>query len=67
MSLLIGALGALAQQPDYLAGLPAFKEAIKNGQTVYYGFDSHLDPSGNRVVAQLVHDYIADHNLLPSR
>ena len=28
MSLLIGALGALAQQPDYLAGLPAFKEAI---------------------------------------
>jgi hypothetical protein len=47
--------------------LPAFQEAIANGQTVYYAFDSHLDPSGNRIIADLVMQTITENNLIPTR
>lgn len=44
--------------------LPAFREAIRAGETVYYARDFHLDASGNAIVSQLVGAYIRDHNLL---
>jgi hypothetical protein len=47
--------------------LPAFQEAIRGGETVYYAFDAHLDPSGNRILAGLVSDYILDNALIPPR
>lgn len=47
--------------------LPTFRQAIRNGETVYYAFDAHLDPSGNRILADLVRSYILDHALIPAR
>lgn len=47
--------------------LPAFQQAIKNGQTIYYAFDAHLDASGNKVLAELVHDYIIKNGLLSGK
>jgi hypothetical protein len=47
--------------------LPAFQEAIKHGQTIYYAYDQHLDASGNRLLEDLVHSYIIQNNLLPGR
>lgn len=44
--------------------LPAFQEAIANGETVYYAQDFHLDESGNAIVARLVSDYIRENDLL---
>jgi hypothetical protein len=49
---------------DCIDALPVFQEAIKNGQTIYYAFDSHLDASGNKVLEDLIHSYIVSHNLL---
>ncbi len=47
--------------------LPAFREAIRRGQTIYYGFDSHLDSSGNRLLAEMVEAYIAENQFIPKR
>ncbi|CAG0958079.1 hypothetical protein ANRL4_00495 [Anaerolineae bacterium] len=44
--------------------LPAFREAITKGETIYYAFDSHLDESGNQILAVLVKDFIKQHQLL---
>ncbi|PJF40010.1 MAG: hypothetical protein CUN55_13270 [Phototrophicales bacterium] len=44
--------------------LPIFQEAIHDGETVYYAGDFHLNASGNAIVAQVVHDYIVEHNLI---
>lgn len=49
---------------DCIDALPALKAAVNQGQTVYYGFDSHLDPSGNLLLEKLIADYIKAHNLL---
>ncbi len=51
----------------YLDVLPALQAAIQNGETIYYSFDSHLDASGNRLLADLVAAYIQRENLLPAR
>ncbi len=47
--------------------LSAFQDAIRKGQTIYYAYDSHLDASGNRLLEDLVHNYIIQNNLLPGR
>jgi len=47
--------------------LPIFEQAIADGQTVYWGYDFHLDASGNALVAQAVDAYIREHNLLTPR
>jgi len=52
---------------DCIDPLPSFQDAVRNGQTVYYAFDSHLDASGNRILAQLVHDYVMQNQMLPGR
>ncbi len=44
-----------------------FQEAVRNGKSVYYGFDSHLDPVGNQILAQAVEDFIAAKKLLAPR
>lgn len=67
-----GARRALVQQCEdqgwyCLDALPAFKEAVRSGETVYYAFDAHLDPSGNRILADLVRQYILDNELIPER
>jgi hypothetical protein len=51
----------------YLDALPALRAAVERGETVFYSFDSHLDPSGNRVLADLVAEYLERENLLPDR
>jgi hypothetical protein len=43
---------------------PALRAAVEAGQTVYYKFDSHLDDSGNAVLAKLVQDYLDEIGLL---
>src|SRR5260221_3493529 len=52
---------------SWLHTLPAFQDAIKNGQTIYYAFDSHLDASGNHLLEDLVHSYIVKNGLLPNK
>jgi hypothetical protein len=52
---------------DCIDALPAFQEAVKNGKTVYYAYDSHLDASGNLLLEDLVHKYIIDHGLLAGK
>jgi SGNH hydrolase-like domain, acetyltransferase AlgX len=47
-----------------LDALPAFQEAIRDGETIYYALDFHLNDSGNRVLAQAIQDYIAENGLL---
>lgn len=47
--------------------LPAFQTAIENGESVYYALDFHLDPSGNRILAQLIRDYVVENDLIPVR
>lgn len=44
--------------------LPEFQKAVKAGQTLYYQFDAHLDPSGNKLLADLVEATIKDKGLL---
>jgi len=44
--------------------LPAFREAIEAGETVYYARDFHLDASGNAIVARLVDAYIREQGLV---
>lgn len=44
--------------------LPIFQEAIRNDETIYYALDFHLDASGNRLLAQTLHDYIIENGLL---
>jgi hypothetical protein len=44
--------------------LPAFRAAIAGGETVYYAYDMHLDASGNRILAQIVADYLRENGLL---
>lgn len=51
----------------YLDALPALRAAVERGETVFYSFDSHLDPSGNRLLAELVAEYLERENLLPKR
>lgn len=46
--------------------LPYFQQAIEDGDTVYHAGDFHLDAAGNAIVAEVVNDYIIDHQLLPS-
>lgn len=47
--------------------LPIFESAIADGMTVYWGYDFHLDGSGNALVAQAVDDYIHQNDLLTAR
>lgn len=44
--------------------LPALRAAYQAGDTVYYGYESHLDSGGNRVLAELVYNYLVDNKLL---
>jgi SGNH hydrolase-like domain, acetyltransferase AlgX len=55
-----------AQGWHCLDALPPLQAAINQGQTIFYGFDSHLDVSGNRVLAQIIADYIRAKGLLPT-
>jgi hypothetical protein len=41
-----------------LDALPTLRQAVNTGQTVYYAYDSHLDPGGNAVLAGLVAGYL---------
>jgi hypothetical protein len=56
-----------AQGWHCIDALPALKAAADARQTVYYAFDSHLDATGNQIVANLVYDYIIDNDLIPTR
>lgn len=47
--------------------LPIFEAAIADGQTVYWGYDFHLDVSGNALVAEAVDAYIRENGLLVGR
>jgi hypothetical protein len=49
-----------------LDALPAFQQAIAEGETVYYALDFHLDASGNRLLAQMIQDIIEREGLLSS-
>ncbi|MFQ3536709.1 MAG: SGNH/GDSL hydrolase family protein [Aggregatilineales bacterium] len=51
----------------YLDALPALRKAVEDGQSVFYSFDSHLDASGNRILAELVGKYLTRENLLPGQ
>lgn len=44
--------------------LPALQEAVNRGETIYYQFDAHLDPSGNKIVADVVEAMIKEKRLL---
>lgn len=44
--------------------LPTLQKAVNNGQTVYYQFDAHLDPVGNKILADLVEATIKEKGLL---
>lgn len=57
---------ALCAQHEWhcLDMLPIFEQAIAAGETVYWGYDFHLDVSGNGLVAQAVDAYIRAHGLL---
>ncbi|PJF43134.1 MAG: hypothetical protein CUN50_01725 [Candidatus Thermofonsia Clade 1 bacterium] len=48
----------------YIDALPALQAAVERGESVYYSVAEYLDPSGNRVLAQLVGEYIDRENLL---
>ncbi|MDW8299529.1 MAG: hypothetical protein RML95_09340 [Anaerolineae bacterium] len=56
-----------ANSYHYLDALPALRAAVERGETVFYSFDSHLDASGNRVLAELVAEYLERESLLPKR
>jgi len=47
--------------------LPALKEAVNSGKTVYYAYDSHLDPVGNQILEGIIAKYIQDKGLIPAR
>ncbi len=47
--------------------MPPFQAAIDAGQTVYYAFDLHLDASGNKIVSDVVGNYLIDNGLLEPR
>lgn len=47
-----------------LDATPILREAASKGQTVFYAYDSHLDPSGNQLLAAAISEYIAKNNLL---
>ena len=47
--------------------LPIFEQAIADGETVYWGYDFHLDVSGNAMVAEAVDAYIRENELLTER
>ncbi|MCS6871792.1 MAG: hypothetical protein NZ571_10075, partial [Anaerolineae bacterium] len=53
-----------ANSYHYLDALPALRAAVERGETVFYSFDSHLDASGNRVLAELVAEYLERESLL---
>lgn len=59
-------LMALCKEKDWrcIDMLPVFQEAIRNGETIYYALDFHLDASGNRLLAETLHDYIVENGLL---
>lgn len=42
----------------------AFIEAVGKGQTVYNGFDFHLDATGNLIAAQLLGNYLIEQGIL---
>lgn len=44
-----------------------FMAAVAGGDTVYNGFDFHLDAAGNRIVARLVGEYLIAEGLLAPR
>lgn len=44
--------------------LPIFQEAIQKGESIYYALDFHLDASGNKLLAETLHDYIIENGLL---
>jgi hypothetical protein len=43
---------------------PALMAALESGETVYHALDFHLDASGNRVITQLLGDYLIAEGLL---
>lgn len=64
-----GLLMKLCQEHNWhcLDATTPLQEAARKGQTVYYGFDSHLDPSGNKLLADLVYDYVVKNGLLAGK
>ncbi len=42
----------------------AFVEAVNQGQTVYNGFDFHLDATGNQILARLLGEYLIEQGIL---
>jgi hypothetical protein len=59
---LAAAYGVLCIDP-----LPALKSAVEAGQTVYYAFDNHLDPVGNRLLEDIVSRAVIEGGLLPAK
>lgn len=51
----------------YIDALPALQAAVERGESVYYDRLEYLDPSGNRVLAQLIASYLERENLLSPR
>ena len=47
-----------------LDALPALQAATESGELIYYTGDFHLAPYGNTVLAQAIHDYIIEYDLL---
>jgi hypothetical protein len=46
---------------------PYFQDAVDAGQTVYNAFDFHLDASGNKIVSDVVANYLIENGLLDLR
>lgn len=44
--------------------LPALQDAARRGESVYYGYDSHLDASGNKVLANVIGTYLQENRLV---
>lgn len=45
----------------------ALQQAVAEGQTVYNAFDFHLDAAGNKIVSEVLGQYLIEHNLLDDR
>jgi hypothetical protein len=54
-----------ANQWHCIDALPPLKDAVNAGDTVFYAFDSHLDPVGNRILAAVIAANIEANSLLP--
>ena len=59
-------LKAACQQNGWICidPLPELKAAVDQGQSVYWKYDAHLDPVGNKILADVVEKTIKDQGLL---